>query len=345
VIGFILFLVLPQAQPFRDQASDYIEDPKSLWNDLNPKYFKVADSATFKIERTMTIEATGGDVDFNIRVPAPKDYAVEGGKNIQTLKSYTPDAGDHAVLETSGGWLYFNGSVPEGQTARLTITYNMATETYIWDDIKSSNSGTLEDIPESDKIQFNHDEYLVQGDDHRPLMKLDDVEDVAKEVVGSTTNVYDMVRALYDYILDEIVYQVGKEPKTCSQTLNGGVGDCDDMVLLFSAMCRSVGIPAYPGYGFISNQKFDGWGGHSWANVIIPDEDGNVYHCHLDLPNKKFLWYDPYRLIEWNSDGNEEHLTNYYFLYHGEGAGSGNFNQEWERIVYHTEGEKLIKAD
>lgn len=345
IIVLILFLVLPQAEPYRDKVKEYIEDPTTLWKDINAKYAKVAASATYKMERQMTVGATRGNIDFNLRIAIPQDVYAEDGHVIQHIIEINASYPSDTTLERSDNWMYFNGTVQSGSTSVITIIYTVETHTYQWDMLSSKNSGKVHQIPQSYKEKYNHDEYLEERGGRRDLIQVDAVRDMAEQVTAGKTNVYDKVRAIYDFVVNNIEYQVGTDPKSCEETLSGRAGDCDDMVILFSAMCRAVGIPAYPGFGFLSNSKLDEWGGHSWANVVVPDKDGNIYIPHIDLPNRMFLWYSPYRLIEWNDDGNSTHLTDYYYLIHYSGSGDGSFSQSFTRIIYHTEGEKLIRID
>lgn len=354
VIGIALFFLLPQTADHRGRMRQYPDDPSkimedvnNLWDILNPQFYKVALNATFLLERRLTVSAAGGSVDFTIRIPEPVDVVAEDGTLIQHMKDFYWSSS--VPLEPPGRsppWIFLNGSLSSGETAVVTITYSVTALFYEWDFLGRRNSGTPDDIPQTLKDQYLHDEEMIRpGGRYRPLINLSAVSDITSDLVGGTTNVYDMVRIIYDFVRDHVTYQVGTEPKTCLETLEGGVGDCDDMVLLFTAMCRAAGIPAYPGYGFVSNTKFRSWGGHSWAVVTIPDRHGAIYHAHIDLANGKFLWYDPYRVIEWHSDGNEQNLGDYYFFFQSRGSGRGSVDQSLVINSYSTRGEKLIRVN
>jgi len=352
LIAVILFLVLPQTATQRDRIKEYPDDPGKVWDDMrnlwdwmNPKYYKVAATANYKLERKLIISSSEGSSDFSLQIPIPRNFTTADGTRIQTVRDWFFTATKAVNFEKSDPWMFFNGTVQDSETVTITITYEITSKTYEWDELSSSNSGTIAQIPQNLKDKYNHDESMIRGDVDRPLINLDDVRGEAENVTAGKTTVYSKVKAIYKFIVENVVYQVGSLPKTCRETLHGKVGDCDDMVLLFTAMCRSIGIPAFPGYGFVSNQKFVGWGGHSWANVVMPDKDGDVFIPQIDLPNTKFLWYDPYRLIEWNADGNEENLSDYYYVFHSKGSGTANFSPEFHLKTYSTEGEKLIKAD
>ncbi len=136
--------------------------------------------------------------------------------------------------------------------------------------------------------------------------------------------------------------------KACDVTLDEKRGDCDDMSVLFASMTRSIGIPSWLTFGFLTDdQNFIAWGGHAWISAYIPVKNGNGgiddRIVNIDLANKMFLWHSPTRLIEWDSTGDSDDLSNFY-LY-------TNVRPDYIKDEFHTtdtpniEGYKYIKVE
>ncbi len=98
----------------------------------------------------------------------------------------------------------------------------------------------------------------------------------AQQVVGGETNPYKQARLLYDYVINNINYSFmphmvlwprGQAESVYVQKYRRG--DCGAQSIYFSAMCRSLGIPARATGGF---QLFSGdFGSHFWAEFYLPN--------------------------------------------------------------------------
>lgn len=104
----------------------------------------------------------------------------------------------------------------------------------------------------------------------------DEISETAKEVVGGEKNPYLAAKKLYDYILEEIKYSYmphtaawprGERESDYVHSMKRG--DCGAQSMYFSAMCRSLGIPARTTGGW---QLFTGnFAGHFWAEFYLPN--------------------------------------------------------------------------
>jgi hypothetical protein len=103
-----------------------------------------------------------------------------------------------------------------------------------------------------------------------------EIRATAKKVVGTEKNPYLAAKKLYDYILKEIKYSFmphmvawPRGPRESVYVHENKRGDCGAQSMYFSALCRSIGIPARTTGGW---QLFTGnFSGHFWAEFYLPN--------------------------------------------------------------------------
>ncbi len=103
-----------------------------------------------------------------------------------------------------------------------------------------------------------------------------EIEQTARQVVGDETNPFNRARLLYDYVINNISYSFMPHqalwPRGQAESLyvqKYRRGDCGAQSMYFSALCRSLGIPARATGGF---QLFSGdFGSHFWAEFFLPN--------------------------------------------------------------------------
>ena len=98
----------------------------------------------------------------------------------------------------------------------------------------------------------------------------------ARRVVGGEANPYLAAQRLYRYVIDNVLYShmphFAMYPRGEAESVyvhEHKYGDCGAQSMYFSALCRSVGIPARCTGGF---QIFQGTpAGHFWAELYLPN--------------------------------------------------------------------------
>jgi transglutaminase-like putative cysteine protease len=119
-------------------------------------------------------------------------------------------------------------------------------------------------------------EYILYTQSARNIEINDNVRAKAREVVGDETNPYNQAVMIYNHIIETYPYSYVPhfsldtiEPKTALSThmFETGHGDCGTQSTLFSAMCRSLGIPARTIGGMQMLGKKPG--NHFWAEYYI----------------------------------------------------------------------------
>lgn len=103
-----------------------------------------------------------------------------------------------------------------------------------------------------------------------------DIKKTALKVVGTEKNPYLQAKKLYDYVINDIKYSFmphatmlprGQAESVYVHTMKRG--DCGAQSLYFSALCRSLGIPARTSGGY---QLWSGnFGDHFWAEFFLPN--------------------------------------------------------------------------
>lgn len=97
----------------------------------------------------------------------------------------------------------------------------------------------------------------------------------ARKVVGGEKNPYLAARKLYYYVLDNVKYSMMPDgfwvhgPKASAYVEENRFGDDTAQSIYFSALCRSLGIPARSTVGWqILNGGFED---HVWAEFLVPN--------------------------------------------------------------------------
>lgn len=121
-------------------------------------------------------------------------------------------------------------------------------------------------------------EYILYTRSERNIEVNDAIRNKAREIIGSETNPHKQAQMIYEHIITTYPYSLvphmsleAKTPKVAESThmFTTGHGDCGTQSMLFSAFCRSLGIPARAtgGYQMILQ---DAPSEHFWAEYYLP---------------------------------------------------------------------------
>jgi len=316
---------------------------------IDPFQKSYPEYTTFTVEQTLTVDANGGIVlNYTVDIPLPKTIQQQGHPLQQVIEvTADPEPGD--VKDRYGyDWAEWTGSGPVEQgTKSITIRYQMKVSTFIWN-LGPDEVGNVSDIPSSLK-----NAYL--GDEWRIIVDHPDIQALASDLVGGERNVLKGFQAIYAWVGENIDYPSGASsslPQTSIQTLESRVGDCDDQAILFCAVARAAGIPAWLQLGILFDQSRGNWGGHGWVQAYLPLRSGGGVNATIDTVNKDFLVWRPNRFADFTDDGNASHLEDYYFSFYctydpasyppGQ---TPEFGQTFETIEYSESGNRVRPGD
>lgn len=117
---------------------------------------------------------------------------------------------------------------------------------------------------------------LVQSDDSR-------IKDIAKKLSEGTTNLYDIVNRVINYVSDNVKYTYNPQKYDAVFTLETKSGNCQNIAHLSIALLRALNIPARIVGGITLKEQWKvplgdegylvqsmGQGGHAWIEVYFP---------------------------------------------------------------------------
>ncbi len=310
IVIIILLLLVATNAGFREALGNWLGSP-------TVNYREYPEWADFTVERSILVspDPAGSAMSYTVDIPQPKDIPNETNPWLHDVKSIisNPDRTErYPDYPNNYTWMIWEGSgVTSSRT--FTIRYSIYTESMIWN-LDSSESGSVDDIP-----KWLSDWYGNKTQDEWVIMPTrSDIQSLSNQLTSGKATVYDQFWSIFNYLNKNFEYETvrGGEPKYCYETLNDKSGDCDDQSVLFISLARAAGLPAWLEFGALYNYQEKTWGGHAWIKVWVPYYDPTEspgYWYNIDIVNDHFLFRDAYRFTEWESDGDGDHLRDYYY--------------------------------
>jgi hypothetical protein len=164
-----------------------------------------------------------------------------------------------------------------GETKTLEVTYSISSEPRSKPDYVAGEAGGLDSVPAElvDKYCAATGSYASDSSG---------VSALAETLTESPTVMGKVLRVL-DWFRVNTTYRDSEAPRPAEETATTGVGDCDDLTILFVSLCRAAGIPAYMQVGAVFLDDYtvkeaaygghlvyeaEGVAWHAWAMVYIP---------------------------------------------------------------------------
>ncbi|PKL56043.1 MAG: transglutaminase [Methanomicrobiales archaeon HGW-Methanomicrobiales-6] len=206
-----------------------------------------------------------------LKIWLPLPVETDAQRNVTVTNLSAPDYIVTGPFTTGAiGYVYYE--VPAGAiNGDLVITADIAFTSYeqIFEDIDPAMVG---------EYNTSDPEYLLYTKSERNIELTDAVRAKAREIVGNETNPHLQAQMIYYHIIETYPYSHvphgsidAREPKVAESTymFETDHGDCGTQSTLFSAFCRSLGIPARTlgGYQMIMAETP---GGHFWSEYYLP---------------------------------------------------------------------------
>lgn len=174
------------------------------------------------------------EADVHMAIPEDRE-----NQEIHQEVTYTPGYTNLVTDQWNQETAHFH---QENIQPGVTVNYEMEVEATLYDVrwfIFPDEVGSLDEIPGDIKERYlvNNEKYQY---DH-PIIR-----EGIKEALGHQTsdNPYWKLRDLFNYLIDNMYYEMVGGWNTAPTVLERGNGSCSEYTFVFISMCRAVGIPA-----------------------------------------------------------------------------------------------------
>ena len=195
-----------------------------------------------------TVTATGGELrslQMNVSVPSSTPYQiVEAGEMMQ----FDTDGNGYFALSSS--------SPPNPFTYSKRITVQ-------------SVARTTPSIPESYSVPSEYRKFSSAT--NRTQSSDAGMKRLAENITSGAGTPFEKVALLAIYVNRHMRYDEGMvgQEKDALWVKENMYGVCTEYSTLFTALARSIGIPARYISGYVYSDKFKSWMGHSWAEAYV----------------------------------------------------------------------------
>jgi len=316
-------------------------DIQNIWG--GPVY---PEKASFSIQRTFDI-STNDDVEYDMELVVPEDIPEQ---DIQYIQDIQWDGDPYTEIRDGREWKTWSRSLSAYESETIEITYKVETRTIDWG-YSSENVGSIEDIPEDVKEMYSGNQWQLDVDrnddgendwmiqpDHPAIRSL------GEELVEDKDNIYDKSKAIYDWINNNIDYEIGGAglPKHAAWVLESGTGDCDEQSYLYISLSRSVGIPSWIELGVLYDRMINQWGGHGWVRQIAVDEEGSAGWVNIDPVNHQFFSRGATRITFWTDNATEGNLDEYYHFFSYTRGSDLSIIEDFKNLEMESEGQVVL---
>jgi glutamine cyclotransferase len=245
-------------------AVDYQRDKLYQLKIRDGEKYRISNSHKARITLTdqITNFGPGKILDADIHIAIPRDRA---NQSITSPPEFNPKVTDKISdkwgLETAH-FHFKNIGAGETVTAEMTLEAKISEVRYF---IYPEDVGSVDEIPQKIKDKYLENNVKFQYD--HPV-----IQNALKEAIGDETNSYWIFRKIFNYLIDNMYYEMSGGWNTAPTVLARGNGSCSEYSFVYISMCRAAGLPArYVGSVVVRGDyaSFDDVF-HRWVEVYLP---------------------------------------------------------------------------
>lgn len=214
---------------------------------------------TYLVQLGVDIDETNGDKDSDIILRCPHPFTTPAQPTVK-MTEYTqePVISDfqHTIIHQTTGAKTTLGKRTFQQNFAITV-YETRTQ------ITAAKIESKERINDMLLTNYTKSDPCVPSDS-------EDVLTLAKKIVGAERNTYNQAILLYNYMIQNFTIQKDSKHKNNSpvELIKNKKGDAYDFAMLYTALLRTLGIPAIPNSGILVNSDLKTQN-HWWTEFYL----------------------------------------------------------------------------
>lgn len=212
-----------------------------------------------RIKVGVVVKAIGGACQgIYATTPIPIDWPEQQVRVVEEdVSPLVQERSERVVSGTVKQMVIEIPDLPDGQTARCVVTYEITRRTM--QPPAATEGYVVPKKPEKNVLVYLGPSPFIESK-HPKIVSL------AKELTADKENDWQKVEAIYDYVRENVKY-VNGDLKGAIRALNDKTGDCEELSSLFIAICRAAKIPSRTVWV----------PGHCYPEFYLTDAEGKGY--------------------------------------------------------------------
>ncbi len=209
---------------------------------------QLASSASISLDENGTVSVSGGkmqDLELNLSIPLTSEYQQV---QVSAPVSYDPEGNPYVVVSE--------------KTPGNPYTYSMKVNV-------QTLARNTKSLPDSYVTPPAYSAYLAST--ARTQSSNQQIKELALKITENAQDPFEKVAMLAIWVNENLEYneQLVGDEHDALWALQNRQGVCVEYSTLFTALARSINIPARYVTGYSYSERFNGWLGHAWAEAYI----------------------------------------------------------------------------
>jgi len=265
----VTFVIFPDAPGIYDVVVGTVSQEFTVVSEPQIFLGEVLGERKYNIEYNITLKNDGPGIVTWIQLRVPLITLREPLQRV-LLAKVAPE--DHKTTEDKYGNSFAEFefiNIDVGKKVSAKFTYQMAASQLQYN-LNSCEEPALAELPNPERLIYLSP-YLSLSPERFIESNNSDIVALSNQITQDKRTACEKTRAIYDWIVDNIIYTELDEDRGALYCLKNKCGDCTEFSCLMIALCRAAGIPArqVEGWIYTSYTAHQSYSWHDWLEVYL----------------------------------------------------------------------------